>query len=214
MKAGKVVFLILILVTFWIPNAWPEWNTLAVGKLLVADRTLQDPRFVQSVILLFRYGKEGAAGLILNHPTPTGVSKLFPEIVGVQKRKDLVHLGGPVSIESVFVLLQSHAVTEKSERVFENIFITSDKTTIHKLLGSNGNEKQLRLYAGYAGWGVGQLELEVAGGYWHVLPAETKAIFHTNPTEVWREFLDRSNIIQANLTDPQSEIFTRSQASK
>jgi putative transcriptional regulator len=209
MKTCKVVLLVLILVTIWIPEVWPDWNTLAIGKLLVADGSLQDPRFIQSVILLFRYGKEGAAGLILNHPTPTGVSKLFPEITGVQKRKDLVHLGGPVSIESVFVLLQSQDVAENLERVFENIFITSDKGTIHKLLGKNGNEKELRLYAGYAGWGAGQLELEIAGGYWHVLPAETKAIFHSNPTEVWREFLDRSNIIQAKLSDPRSEISIR-----
>ena len=39
------------------------------------------------------------------------------------------------------------------------------------------------------------LKLEIAGGYWHVLPADSKAIFHTNPTECWREFLERSSVI-------------------
>ncbi len=204
MKILRVVLVLLILVVVSLPDAWPEWDTLGVGKLLVADSNLRDPRFVQSIVLLFRYGKDGAAGLILNHPTPTGVSKLFPQITGVQKRKDLIHLGGPVSIESLFVLLQGQDVGENAERIFENIFITTDKSTIQKLIGKIGNEKQLRLYAGYAGWGVGQLELEIAGGYWHVLPAETKAIFHNNPTEVWREFLERSNVIPARFDSPLS----------
>ena len=193
----KLLFFLITLAIPGIPVFGSDWKTPAVGKLLVADRTLQDPRFVQSVVLLFRYGKDGAAGLILNHPTSVGVSKLFPEIPAVKKRTELVHLGGPVSLDSIFVLIQSPASKDKTEHVFENIFISADKSVMQNLIGKIGNEPRLRFYAGYAGWGTGQLEMEIAGGYWHVLPADSKAIFHTNPTECWQEFLERSSVIQA-----------------
>jgi putative transcriptional regulator len=198
MNIRKLTLVILITGVVGISSVWAEWNTPEAGKLLVADNTLNDPRFVQSVVLLFHYDKEGAAGLILNHPTQAAISKVFPELPGVAKRKDLIHFGGPVSTDSIFVLLDSRDREEKAKHVFENIFISTDRPLMQKLIGKLGNEQHLRFYAGYAGWREGQLDFEIAGGYWHVVPADVKAIFHGNPTEVWREFLERSDVIQAN----------------
>ncbi|HSE43113.1 MAG TPA: YqgE/AlgH family protein [Acidobacteriota bacterium] len=198
----KLTWIILFTGSVCISDLWADWTTPEAGKLLVADSTLQDPRFVQSVVLLFHYDKEGAAGLILNHPTQAAISNVFPEMPGVAKRKDLLHFGGPVSIESIFLLVDTRDREEKAEHVFENIFISTDRPLMQKLIGKLGNEKHLRFYAGYAGWGAGQLQFEIAGGYWHVLPGDTKAIFHGNPTEVWRELLERSNVIQAQLNQP------------
>jgi putative transcriptional regulator len=202
----KILILSMMLAFLVGPASGSDWNTPAVGKLLVADRTLHDPRFVQSVVLLFRYGKDGSAGLILNHPTSVAVSKLFPEVPAVKKRSELIHLGGPVSLESIFVLIQGSTTEEKTERVFENIFISGDKSVMQNVLLKTETAKRLRFYAGYAGWGAGQLEMEIAGGYWHVLPADTKAIFHENPTECWREFLERSDVIQTDLRTTPSEV--------
>ena len=197
MKIRNLTWIVLITGVIYNSSVWADWNTPEAGKLLVADRTLQDPRLVQSVVLLFHCDKKGAAGLILNHPTQAPISKVFPEMPGVGKRKDLIHFGGPVATDSIFVLLDTQDREEKAEHVFENIFISSDRPLIQKLIGKLGNEQHLRFYVGYAGWGAKQLDFEIAGGYWHVLPADTKAIFHGNPTEVWREFLERSDVIQA-----------------
>ncbi len=195
-------FFVVVVIALFLPcetniSAQSEWTTPAAGKLLVADQMLQDPRFVQTVVLLFRYSKEGAAGLILNHPTQINLSKIFPEIPGLSTKKEFLHIGGPVSPDSVFLLIQGRDPGDKAERVFENVFISADKSVMQEALGKTKREEKLHLYAGYAGWGAGQLDLEIAGGHWHVLPADSKAIFYSNPSKIWQEFLDRSDVLQA-----------------
>jgi putative transcriptional regulator len=180
-------------------SAESDFTAPAVGKLLVADRTMLDPRFVQTIVLLFRYSKEGAAGLILNHPTQVNVSKIFPEIPGLNAKKEFLHIGGPVASDTVFLLVQGEDPGDKAERVFQNVFISADKSVMQSELERIKGEQKLHVYIGYAGWGSGQLDMEIAGGHWHVLPADSKAIFYSDPEKIWQEYLDRSDVLQASL---------------
>jgi len=180
-------------------SADSEFATPASGKLLVADQTMLDPRFYQSIVLLFRYSKDGAAGLILNHPTQVNVSKIFPEIPGLNSKKEFVHIGGPVGSDSVFLLVQGKDPGDKAERVFQNVFISGDKSVMQDELGHIKGEEKLHVYVGYAGWGAGQLDMEIAGGHWHVLPADPKAVFSSDPDKLWQEYLDRSDVLQTLL---------------
>jgi putative transcriptional regulator len=66
-------------------------------------------------------------------------------------------------------------------------------------LGQVKGEGKLHVYLGYAGWGAGQLDMEIAGGHWHVLPADSKAIFYSDPDKIWQEYLDRSDVLQTLL---------------
>jgi len=194
----KFCVLILIFCCATLTLAESEFGTPGAGKLLVADQTLLDPRFVQTVVLLFRYSKEGAAGLILNHPTQVNVSKIFPEVPGLNSKKEFLHIGGPVSPDTVFLLVQGKDPGDKAERVFQNVFISADKSIMQDELGHIKGEQKMHVYVGYAGWAEGQLDMEIAGGHWHVLPADTKAIFYSDPEKIWQEFLDRSDVLQAS----------------
>ena len=142
----------------------------------------------------------GAAGLILNHPMNVNVSKIFPEIPGLNSKKEFLHFGGPVAADTVFLLVQGKDPGDKAERIFQNVFISADKSVMQEELGHIKGPEKLHVYVGYAGWGAGQLDMEIAGGHWHVLPADTKAIFYSDPEKIWQEYLDRSDVLQAALT--------------
>jgi putative transcriptional regulator len=198
----RFILLIGIIISFafaTLVSAESEFGTPAAGKLLVADQTTLDPRFIQTIVLLFRYSKDGAAGLILNHPTNVNVSKIFPEIPGLNSKKEFLHFGGPVAADTVFLLVQGKDPGDKAERVFQNVFISADKSVMQEELGHIKGQEKLHVYVGYAGWGAGQLDMEIAGGHWHVLPADTKAIFYSDPEKIWQEYLDRSDVLQASL---------------
>lgn len=198
----KFILLLAIMISFastTFISADSEFTAPGSGKLLVADQTMLDPRFYQSIVLLFRYTKEGAAGLILNHPTHVNVSKIFPEIPGLNSKKEFLHIGGPVASDTVFLLVQGKDPGDKAERVFQNIFISADKSVMQDELGHVKSEDKLHVYVGYAGWGAGQLDMEIAGGHWHVLPADSKAIFYSDPDKLWQEYLDRSDVLQTLL---------------
>ncbi|MCI0616434.1 YqgE/AlgH family protein [bacterium] len=199
MKSLLLIALITLFASAIFISAESEFATPAAGKLLVADKTMLDPRFIQTVILLFRYSKDGAAGLILNHPTNVNVSKIFPEIPGLHSKNEFLHFGGPVAADTVFLLVQGKDPGDKAERVFQNVFISADKSVMQEELGHIKGQEKLHVYHGYAGWGAGQLDMEIAGGHWHVLPADTKAIFYSDPEKVWQEYLERSDVLQASL---------------
>lgn len=199
MKSLFLIGLILFLACSTFLSGDSDYSNPAAGKLLVADQTLLDPRFVETIVLLFRYSKEGAAGLILNHPTQVNVSKIFPEVPGLNSKKEFIHIGGPVAGDTVFLLVQGKDPGDKAERVFQNVFISADKSVMQEELGHIKGPEKLHVYVGYAGWGAGQLDMEIAGGHWHVLPADTKAIFYSDPEKIWQEFLERSDVLQASL---------------
>jgi putative transcriptional regulator len=199
MRSLLLIGLIILFASAIFISAESEFATPAAGKLLVADQTMLDPRFLQTIVLLFRYSKDGAAGLILNHPTNVNVSKIFPEIPGLNSKKEFLHFGGPVAADTVFLLVQGKDPGDKAERIFQNVFISADKSVMQEELGHIKGQEKLHVYIGYAGWGAGQLDMEIAGGHWHVLPADTKAIFYSDPEKIWQEYLDRSDVLQASL---------------
>ena len=81
----------------------------------MASRDLGDPNFAETVILLVHYDEEGVVGLILNRRTDVPLSRVLKGIKAAKDRSDLVYLGGPVEIPSVFALLQSPAKVEGAE---------------------------------------------------------------------------------------------------
>jgi putative transcriptional regulator len=198
LKIEKIylIFLVYLLVCLALPGEAQNGRLPpAAGRFLVATRKLPDPRFAQSVILLFQYGKEGAAGLILNHPTEVLLGKAFPEILELQKQKDVLFIGGPVSPNQLFMLISGSDPGNEAKRVFENVFISADKTMLQTVAAQIRRKEPARFYAGYAGWGAGQLELEISGRHWNVMPAEIKMTFHEKPSEIWKDLIDRSDLL-------------------
>ena len=170
---------------------------LSDGKFLVATRQLIDPRFTQTVVLLIRYDKEGALGLIINRPTKAILSDALPDLPNLKRVKDTLFLGGPVDVSRMFLLLLSSEPPKESLRVFGHVYLSSSKEVLEQRIPIQNNKEKLRVYAGYAGWGAGQLESEIQHGHWNVWHADTKIIFETPAKDVWPVMIERSTVLQA-----------------
>lgn len=169
---------------------------LSKGKFLVASRRLLAPFFKETVILLLKYDHGGAMGLIINKPTEVKLSAVFPEINGLQKRADTVFLGGPVARNQMLMLIQSGNMPDESSNVFHNIYVSSSMAALKRMAGDSKKGEEFRLYNGYSGWTLGQLELEISRGDWHIINADAESIFKKDPSAIWPELILRSLEIQ------------------
>jgi putative transcriptional regulator len=166
------------------------------GTFLIAARGMRDPNFAQTVILLIDYDAQGAFGLIINRPTPHTLAEIWPEIAGLEARS--VYVGGPVFPNRLLFLLRSNEAPREMRRVIPGVHLGSDELTLKRIIATG--EEEFRTYAGYSGWGSGQLDNEVAREDWHIVPAERRFIFAPDPGGVWDELIQRVDIQIARLT--------------
>jgi len=172
---------------------------LGVGRVLIADKDLHDPHFEHTVILLISYDEdEGAGGLILTRPTDTPVSKALHDINEAKDNTDPVYEGGPVATRSVLAVLRSKTDLEDGDRVLPEVYTVGNNRLLRKALK---DKMEVRVFAGYAGWGPGQLEDEVDEGAWHVERASADMIFDENPENLWHRLTRRldSQIARARI---------------
>ena len=144
------------------------------GKLLIAAPSLADSNFNRSVVLIIQHDSEGAFGVVLNRCTDKTVRELWDEIgQGDCPCNELLHLGGPVS-GPLMALHTNMALAEKE--IVPGVYLATSREHIDSLVVDE-DENTFRLFAGYAGWGEGQLETELEVGGWFTLPAEHEFIF-------------------------------------
>jgi putative transcriptional regulator len=159
------------------------------GALLVAAPSLLDPNFQRSVVLVTEHTDEGAMGLVLNRPTDTTVEEAAPELSSLTGPAERVHQGGPVQPRAVVVLAEFEDPDAAAHVVLGDIgFVRADAD-----LEQTGTEtRRGRVYAGYAGWGPGQLESELEDEGWIVVddPLPTE-LFSPEPDDLWHDVLER-----------------------
>jgi putative transcriptional regulator len=170
-------------------------NDLADGRLLIARRSLPDPNFESAVVLLIHYDKEkGAMGLVLNRRTTLPIYRVFPDRAELRSRKDTVFSGGPVERSAVFALLRSSEKPSTAQRVINDVYLVTAKVDLDKAAGGSN---EFRVFLGYSGWSPSQLEREVEIGTWHILPAETKLVFDSEPETMWMRLIARTEMRMA-----------------
>jgi putative transcriptional regulator len=174
-------------------NPGSSMMSLSRGKFLVADRSIRDPRFAETVLLIVDYSSQGAMGIIINRPTKVRLSSAFPKIEGLKKRKDTIYIGGPVGIEQMFLLIRSMRTPEESLHLFADVSISSSEKILRAMAEGRKSGNSFRVYAGYAGWSPQQLDQEVMRGDWHVVQADSKTIFDKRPSEIWPELIRQSS---------------------
>lgn len=163
--------------------------TSLTGRLLVATPALADPNFHRSVILVLDHDAEGALGVVLNRPTPVGVSEVLEPWARLIGEPGVVFQGGPVALDAALAL----AVVPGDgplgwRRVHRSIGLVDLDAPPEVLAAQLGS---LRIFAGYAGWGPGQLESELEEGAWYVVDSEPGDVSHPDPERLWRSVLRR-----------------------
>ena len=157
------------------------------GHLLIASPALIDPNFRRTVVLVTEHTDDGAAGLVLNRPSLVEVGAAVPQLEELVDEDDQVWVGGPVQPEAVLVLGEFLDPDEAAVPLFESLGFPS----LDEPEGIVPATTRRRVFAGYAGWGAGQLEEEVANEDWILEEALADDAFTEEPDELWREVLRR-----------------------
>ncbi len=168
----------------------------AKGRFLVAARGLRDPRFQETVVILLSYDADGAMGLVINRPTDVPASEMLPDISWLRDRSERVYYGGPVEGRRMFLLIQAERRPQDSTVVFDGVYLSASKALLERLVKSPGRKERFRMYAGYAGWAGGQLDVEIKRGDWHITAADSRTLFETDAHEIWPTLIRRSSAIQ------------------
>jgi putative transcriptional regulator len=164
------------------------------GKLLVAMPSMGDPRFEHSVILLCAHSDKGAMGLIINKPSAgIRMSDVLDqlEIKGSeQAQKMVVHYGGPVETGRGFVLHSDDYRSSLQTLMVEGDFgMTATLDILEEIARGEGPESFLMML-GYAGWGPGQLEDEIAQNGWLTADASPQLVFQVPAASKWSAALE------------------------
>ncbi len=157
------------------------------GKLLVASPALLDPNFARSVVLITEHTDDGAMGVVLNRPSETDVDEVAPELAPVVDGEP-IFIGGPVQPKALVVLAEFADTDAAAWIVAADVGFVAAETVGDRLEEA---VRRGRVYAGYSGWGAGQLEAELEEDSWIVeapLPAE---LFPDDPEALWHDVLAR-----------------------
>jgi putative transcriptional regulator len=159
------------------------------NQFLIAMPGLEDPNFYHSVTYICEHNAEGALGLVVNRPLDMQLGEILQHIhvedAQPEARQIPVHLGGPVQQDRGFVLHEPLGDWEATLKVTDTIGITSSIDILHAIARTEGPERLL-VTLGYAGWGAGQLERELADNAWLSGPADPEILFRTPDEERWR----------------------------
>jgi putative transcriptional regulator len=161
------------------------------GKLLVATPDMDDPNFFRTVVFIVEHDDdEGALGLVLNRPSDAAVSDHLPDWDEAAAPPPVVFVGGPVTPEVAIGLVDRPSYPPADWRAALHQIGLIDLAT-HP--GDVGGVARCRVFAGYAGWVVGQLDMEVALGSWFVVDALENDVFTSEPDDLWRSVLRRQD---------------------
>jgi putative transcriptional regulator len=183
------------------------------GKLLIAEPMLEDPNFDRTVVLMIEHTPEGALGVVLNRPTELEVDTVLGEWSALAANPPVLYMGGPVEQNAVLALARrSRGLGHPDPRhpsAGSHVWpddpgdrpdtpgwttVVGEVGTIDLHLDPEDVASGLdgvRFFAGYSGWGGGQLEAELAEGAWLVVPAQSDDVFAPDPDTMWRAVLRR-----------------------
>lgn len=157
------------------------------GSLLISNANLFDPNFRRTVVLIGHHDDQGAVGVVLNQPLGVAVREAVPPLGGLVDPEEPLFDGGPVEPDSVIVLADFLDPSRAEVLAMGSIgFLPSEA-------GEDiANEiRRARVYAGYAGWGPGQLESELGEDSWVTATASADDVFHARPERLWEDVLRR-----------------------
>ncbi len=161
------------------------------GMFLTATRALDGSHFGQSVVYLVEHGADGTLGLIVNRSSDIGLSEAIPGIEDQRATTHALYYGGPVGLPIILMLMRSESATEGMAHVADDVYISSDRHVLDEVLATKKPGSEVRFYYGYSGWAAGQLEFELERGSWHVVAADTDAIFSGETDSLWNRLIER-----------------------
>ena len=166
---------------------------------------MMDPNFHQTVTYICEHSEHGTLGIVINRPLDMELGQIFEQLSLEQADPNLadspVLRGGPVQTEHGFVIHESSEQWEATASVANSVHVTTSRDILSAMASGNGPKRAV-VALGYAGWGAGQLEAEIAANAWLSVPASTDILFETPFEERWCR---GAEILGVDLTTISSE---------
>lgn len=161
-----------------------------VGKLLIASPQMGERLFYRTVILIVEHDEGGALGIVINQPFEErsiaslleGIGKKDPGVEGTVR----VFAGGPMEPDIGFIVHSTDYRRPETLDIDGRIAMTSNPEVLRDIGHKKGPKKSLVAF-GYAGWGPGQLEIELARHDWFTIPEDPQLIFEDDRRKVWED---------------------------
>ena len=174
------------------------------GKLLIAMPGMLDPRFAQSVVFLCAHSDDGAMGIVVNKPTSDLRLRELLDQLSINPGEDFrnlpIHFGGPVEHGRGFVLHDfGYHSSISTLNVNDDFAMTATMDVLEDLADGRGPGKAI-IALGYAGWGPGQLEAEIAQNGWLTCDADCEIVFDMPDASKWEAALKKLGISALTLS--------------
>ena len=170
------------------------------GKILLSMPSLQDDRFFKTVIYMCAHSSEGSMGIIINKKIDYD---LYPDLLkqlGINNNKKIfLRYGGPVESGRGFVLHSDDIIKKESLNINKGIALTNTEEFYNDISAGNGPKYSI-LALGYAGWGAGQLELEIMENSWMSLSVDNNFLFDDEISKKWSQAFKIIGVDPANLS--------------
>ncbi|MBT8121982.1 MAG: YqgE/AlgH family protein [Gammaproteobacteria bacterium] len=160
------------------------------NHFLIAMPALEDPNFHHTTTYICEHDADGALGVVINRPLDIQLGEILLHMdirtddIGIASQP--VYMGGPVQNDRGFVLHEPIGDWEATLKVTDDIGITSSRAILAAIAAGEGPENAI-ITLGYAGWGAGQLEQELAANTWLSGPADRNIVFNTPSERRWLE---------------------------
>ncbi len=174
------------------------------GRLLVATPVIGDPNFERTVVLVLEHSDDGTMGVVLNRPSDVDVVDPLPEWQRLAASPQVVFVGGPVEQSAAIGLARVAFMTEPADTASPGASGEDDLDGFHAVVGTIGTLdlsrspedlaspiEQIRVFAGYAGWGPDQLDSELASDAWVVIDMHSDDVLGDDPEGLWSSVLRR-----------------------
>lgn len=157
------------------------------GTLLISSGGLYDPNFRHTVVLVGEHAEEGALGVILNRALELTVEEALPPLATLVPPGEAIYQGGPVQPASPVLVAEFVDPARADLPIFGSVgFLVGE---VPADIGPH--LLRARVFAGYSGWGPGQLEAELEADSWILDPARVEDVFTDAPELLWSRVLQR-----------------------
>lgn len=160
--------------------------------ILVAKRQLKDRLYGATILVARPIGQDQHIGFILNRPSRVTLAQLFPQHAPSRKVADPVYVGGPVTPESIFAIVQTtRNPGGRSVKLLDNLFAVVDGKLVDDVIEKDASHA--RFVAGLVAWRTGELDEEIKRGAWYVLAADSSLVLR-KPDGLWEELVRRAEL--------------------
>jgi putative transcriptional regulator len=166
-------------------------NESLAPVLLVSMPQMLDPNFSKTVVLLAEYGAHGAFGLVLNRrmDEPARSIVTADEPLNIHPAMYL-YTGGPVEPTRAWILTAKSSLDPEALEVMNGVYLSASPSLVRRTL-ETAPDPATRMVVGYAGWGAGQLDVELAEGSWLLAPVAADLIFESSVDTMWESAIRR-----------------------